>query len=464
VSEILDVAIGLVLVWFLLSVAVSGINEAFNWLTRMRAKQLWRSLAGIVDSKVKPQARLRDLLWRIPVGVSDYRPEVRPDDPAADKAALSERRAKAASVPKADEVPEETKVFLQRLRDRLARSLDDTAASGWRTRLSHIPGELLSDALVGLAEETITRTSLLAAASRLGVKVPYTYWVNLPASGDVSKDAAFVRPTEVPEARWTEVVDEAKRLVTIEDLESIVAGNKQLATALRRVRLAAGGANDLMLGARKAIEDWFNAEMDGLSRFFRRQNRKLAALIALVVVFLVQADSFRLLDDLWHDKDLRSALSTNAAQVVDADLQVRDPASFLALCREVAGVGDAAADTSTTEPPTTEAPTTSGGTDAAEDEQDALEEAQARLQCAADLVRGTRRYRFVEPAAIWTEVRDENTEGTWEAGDPGSWIWHRVPGRLVTAAALMFGAGFWYDALGRLVGLKGKLKGGAGGG
>ena len=80
VSEILDVAIGLVLVWFLLSIAVSGINEAFSWLTRMRAKQLWRTLAGIVDSTVKPQARLRDVLWRIPVGVSDYRPEVSPDD------------------------------------------------------------------------------------------------------------------------------------------------------------------------------------------------------------------------------------------------------------------------------------------------------------------------------------------------------------------------------------------------
>ena len=76
VSEILDVAIGLVLVWFLLSIAVSGINEAFSWLTRMRAQQLWRLLAGIVDSTVKPQARLRDVLWRIPVGVSDYRPEV----------------------------------------------------------------------------------------------------------------------------------------------------------------------------------------------------------------------------------------------------------------------------------------------------------------------------------------------------------------------------------------------------
>jgi hypothetical protein len=460
VSEILDVAIGLVLVWFLLSVAVSGINEAFNWLTRMRAKQLWRSLAGIVDDKVKPQARLRDLLWRIPVGVSDYRPAVSPDDPAADKAALSERRARAGSVPKADDVPEPTKDFLQRLRDRLARSLDDTAAAGWRTRLSHIPGELLSDALVGMAEETITRASLQTAAKRLEVAVPETYWTNLPATGDVTTDPEFVRPSGVTEQRWNEVVEEARRLVTIDDLESIVAGNKQLATALRRVRLAAGG-NELMLGARKAIEDWFEAEMNGLSRFFRRQNRKLAALIALVVVFLVQADSFRLLDDLWHDKDLRSALSTNAAQVVDAGLEVKDPASFLALCREVAGVGDESAGTgTTTAPPATDAP----GTDDATVEQDALEEAQARLQCAADLVRGTRRYRFVEPAAIWTEVRDQNTEGKWEAGDPGSWIWHRVPGRAVTAAALMFGAGFWYDALGRLVGLKGKLKGGAGGG
>jgi hypothetical protein len=457
VSEILDVAIGLVLVWFLLSVAVSGINEAFNWLTRMRAKQLWRSLAGIVNDKVKPQARLRDLLWRIPVGVSDYRPAVSPDDPSADKAALSERRAKAGSVPKADDVPEATQDFLQRLRDRLARSLDDTAARGWRTRLSHIPGELLSDALVGMAEETLTPGSLKAAAERLKVTVPDSYWQDLPPT--VADDVAAVPPAGVSQAQWGPVVEEAKRFVTIEDLESIVAGNKQLATALRRVRLATQGTNDLMIGARKAIETWFDAEMDGLSRFFRRQNRKLAALIALVVVFLVQADSFRLLDDLWHDKDLRSALSTNAAQVVDADLEVKDPANFLALCREVAGVGDASTSTTTTATPTTEAP---AGDEAAA-EEDALQEAQARLQCAADLVRGTRRYRFVEPAAIWTEVRDENTEGKWEAGDPGSWIWHRVPGRLVTAAALMFGAGFWYDALGRLVGLKGKLKGGAGG-
>ena len=86
--------------------------------------------------------------------MSDYRPEVSPDKENADHGALSERRAKAASIPSADDVPEATKDFLGRLRDRLSRSLDDTAASGWRTRLSNVPGELLSDALVGLAEET----------------------------------------------------------------------------------------------------------------------------------------------------------------------------------------------------------------------------------------------------------------------------------------------------------------------
>ncbi len=429
--------------------AVSGINEAFSWLTRMRAKQLWRSLAGIVDSTVKPQARLRDVLWRIPVGVSDYRPEVRPDDPTADQAALSERRAKAGSVPNADDVPQTTKDFLQRLRDRLSRSLDDTAASGWRTRLSHVPGELLSDALVGLAEETITLPSLKAAAQRLKITVPPEAWASPGLAADpIADPEAVTPPAPLTSAQWAAICAEARRIVTIEDLETIVAGNPQLATALHRVRVAVGD-NDMLLGARAAIEKWFEAEMDALSRFYRRQNRKIAAVIALVVVFLVQADSFRLLDDLWHDKDLRSALATDAAQVVDADLEVRDPESFLALCRQVAGFDEAA-------------PTTAAA--AATPERTELQEAQARLECAADLVRSTRRYEFVEPAAIWTEVRDENAEGRWEAGDPWSWLWHRVPGRLVTAVALMFGAGFWYDALGRLVGLKGKLKGGSGGG
>ena len=50
----LDVVIGLVFVWFLLSLAVSAVNETFAWLTRVRAKQLWQAVARVVDDKVAP--------------------------------------------------------------------------------------------------------------------------------------------------------------------------------------------------------------------------------------------------------------------------------------------------------------------------------------------------------------------------------------------------------------------------
>lgn len=454
VSEVLDVAIGVVFVWFLLSVAVSAVNEAFAWMTRMRAKQLWRSLACIVDGTVKPQARLRDLLWRVPVGIADYRPAVSPNDPGADHSALSARREQAGSVPGAADVPAETSEFLERLRERLARSLDDTASSGWRTRISHVPPQLLSDALLGIAEETVTRASLSAAAERLGVTIDDDWWSTLPARGAV-EDADRLEPPDVSPEVWREVLAEAKRVVTIDDLESIIAGNPQLATALRRVRDAFTG-NEAVVGARRAIEQWFDAEMDALSRFYRRQNRKIGALIALVLVFVVQADSFRLIGDLWHDKDLRAVLANNAVLTANANLDVSDPDSFLELCREVSGIDATTATTTVSESaPTTTSVPTSTTVPASSGE---LAEAEARLQCAVELVQGTRRFELVQPVAIWNEMRDMNEVGAWEGGDPGAWLVHRVPGRLVTAAALLFGAGFWYDALRRLVGLKGKAQ------
>lgn len=443
VSEVLDVAIGVVFVWFLLSIAVSAVNEAFSWLTRLRAKQLWRSLAGIVDGTVKPQARLRDLFWRVPVGVADYRPTV-PLAAGTDRSALSEKRSAAQTVRGAEEVPEATKAFLARLRDRLGRSIDDTAAGGWRTRISHVPSELLSDALVGLAEETVTRSSLRAAAERQSVGIDDAWWATLPARGSVD-GTGLGPPPGVAAEQWREVWAEAQRLVTIDDLEAVVAGNPQLATALRRVGDAVAG-RDVVVGARRVIETWFDAEMDSLSRFYRRQTRKVALVIALVLVFVVQADSFALISDLWHDKDLRAVMASNAALVVDAE--VGDPEDFLALCRQVADLTGAHGRAATSEVAPATATTTP---------LEGIEAAEARLQCAVELVRGTRRFELVEPVAIWNEVRDMNEAGRWEAGDPTAWLTDRVPGRLVTAVALVFGAGFWYDALRRLIGLKGRL-------
>ena len=56
-SDYLDLAIGLAVVFFLASLVVSGLNEAFAWLTRRRAKFLWAWLYNLVSTT-------NDLSWK----------------------------------------------------------------------------------------------------------------------------------------------------------------------------------------------------------------------------------------------------------------------------------------------------------------------------------------------------------------------------------------------------------------
>ena len=56
-SDVLDVVIGVVFVWFLLSSLLSVTNEGFSLLTRLRAKHLWLGLGRLFDPKTSPVPR-----------------------------------------------------------------------------------------------------------------------------------------------------------------------------------------------------------------------------------------------------------------------------------------------------------------------------------------------------------------------------------------------------------------------
>lgn len=442
-SDVLELVIAVVFVWFLLSLAVSAVNEAFSWITRLRAKQLWRSLAGIVDATVKPEARLRDIFFRVPFGLSDYRPKV----VDGDETAFSKgREAAQQRVDARPSGPRPEDPFVNRLYDRLRKSIPETAGTNWRTRVSNVPPRLLGDALLSMAEETISRGSLLEAATALGY-ADIVAWIeaNAPASGPVDEAWCTANVPPGGQDRWEAVVADAKRLLSFDDIEAIVSANPQLSGALRRVRETVTG-NPSVVHARAAIEGWFDAEMDAVTRFYRRQNRKVAAVIAFALVFVVQADSIRLVGDLWRDRDLRAVLASGGDQAVAGNLPAGDPAAILEVCRAI-GQGNAAPVATTVAPPTTAV----GDSPSAEE---VAREAKARLDCAVELVSGTRRFTIVEPSAIWTEIADEGTKGRFDISDLWWWGWHRVPGRLVTLLALLFGAQFWYDVLRRLVGIK----------
>jgi hypothetical protein len=61
ISEWLDIAVSIVLVWFLFALVVSAINEGIVAVLALRSKQLWRALAQLIDGSETPTGLLREV-------------------------------------------------------------------------------------------------------------------------------------------------------------------------------------------------------------------------------------------------------------------------------------------------------------------------------------------------------------------------------------------------------------------
>jgi hypothetical protein len=391
-SDLVDVVIGVVFAWFLLSLAVSAVNESFTWLTRARAKLLWNALGQLFDDGVAAaDARLRSIAVQLPKGGRDIRPVA-----TTEASNLSKLREKATAT--APEPPEK----LSALYDIVHRRVPDPAPANWRTRISHIPTEIVGDAVTSLAARTVTRASLLTVIDEEDAELRGA----VAALGDGALDRDTAR-TAMPAGRaedFDRAWAAAAEVVTIDDLEALLGGNETL-TARLRAALVGLSDHDTAVRARQEVERWFDGSMDALSRFYRRQNRKIVALIAVPIVLLANADVFDLVTRLREDQALRAAATSSAAAWA-------------------------------AEPLTEEACPPAEGDDV---EADPVAESRRRFECASELLEST---DLIGPIGLRTFSLDG------------------IPGRIVTYLALLFGASFWYDALRRLIGLRGKMTGG----
>lgn len=439
-SELLDVVIGVVFAWFVLSLVVSLLGEAFAWAAKTRSKLLWRSVGQLFDQGVAAaDARLRSLLVTSPFGRDDIRPGA---DPAKQYGPVMARL----------EPPSQAGSRVQDLYERIARRVPEPAVGKKRTRISRVPTDVLGDAFEALAAETVTAASLTASLDA-GSGLPAA----LGALGPGPLDRAELvrrlagRPTLVDElgAAW----ERAARIVTIEDVEALLGGNQPL---LARVRVAvrAGATSEAAIHARREVERWFDGSMAGLTTFYRRQKRKLLALLAVPVVLLANSSAFGLFQRLHDDQNVSKAAATAAAAWAVAPLETTDLAGvdLDAVCRRVADQQATADAADTADPAETTATT----------EPDVFAEVQRRFDCASQLLSSTDLLTPFGPAALIDEIRGaDDGAGLW--GDLWAWKVDGL-GRVVTWVALLFGASFWYDALRRLVGLRDKLGGGRGGG
>lgn len=335
-STVLEVMIGLALVYLLLSLVCSTIQEAIaawlNWRGKMLREAIERLLAGS-----------RDL-------------------------------ARA--------------LYQQPLLQALGREGRDP---------SYIPNRTFADALVGLLGHSANGPAARSAADRL------TAFEAALSSGKVGHSQL---PPEL-------------RAMLVHALEA----------ARDKLGAAGASAEAQLEQLKREIDAWFERTMQRATGWYRRKSQAWQFGIALVVVFLTNADSLMITEQLASDPEARAAAVQAAVELVN------EPPPALARAEVTSGAQ-----------PTNETA----------DAEKAWREALERADAAVDELYATTaraKLQFGWPDARWRDAQsDEAQLKPWQR-------WGRKAlGLLVTVCAVALGAPFWFQMLEKLAGLRGAGK------
>ena len=462
-SEWLDIAIGVVFVWFIFSLAVSATNEAINRLLAVRSKQLWLALGQVLDDQ-----RARGILattfgpllsglgrplhwWRHRNDrAAGTAPSATGGSPKTGLQSFDPRpRGESVTDRDAARTPTATQLLYS---TRAVLDLDNKTRPNARTRLSNIPARVFSQALIelgALPPDTGTGT---------GSAVPTGAPAGAPAAGrtcaaDLSAaDAAPAIDAGPPPTNLPPPAPSTPKTpddLANEAVERMLARLPETMQAPLRVLWLS--ADHKIETFRELVEQWFDAQMVRLTRFYRTQLRIILLIVAAIVTLLalgagLRADSLRLVSDLQRDQDLRTVLTGLGAQVSDQDLKE------LGCPTATTGVG--AATTSTEATVSTDDICRLKGAQKLQGLVTALKVTDLNLDAQA--VPGTPTTAAIAASTsfwnthnpFWRRLGGINVFGDFWGN------WRALAGVLITAVAISFGATFWYDALRRLVGLR----------
>ena len=465
-SELIDLIIGLVFVWFVLSLLISVINEAFALVFRIRAKHLWLGISRLLDPvNSKYSRRLWDTAVSLPMSWRDF--DLRPD-----------AKAETADAPVKDQwltlpnwwtqgssgptTTAERRHRLQQVYDALAPMVTDVALSGRKSKLTRINGRDFAEAIAALARP-VHVADLAAAAESLGWNDSQKAALDaaiagVPADRALSSSDSLTLPVSgVADTDKERLYLAASGLLTARDVADFFRSNPQLAQAITSAAAAAGVGQELS-AARDTVQAWFDREMDQLSALYRRQNRKVLALLALPIVLIFQANTLRIIADLRSDAALREAISNEAIAVagtstLDAVINQHCAPSAGGTATNGTGGGTTDSGSGTTSPG-------GAGTGA-----DPFGEAVDRFACVAKIVRAAGVFAIVPDIDKITAL--DPSEGPFfgmSVADIWDYEFHDYGwlGRGITLVALLFGAQFWFDVLRRLVGIRKSVTGSGG--
>ncbi len=279
-SELIDLAIGLVFVWFVLSLLISVINEAFALVFRIRAKHLWLGISRLLDPVNSSYSRrLWDTAVSLPMSWRqfDLRPEAQPaaaDAPVKDTWLTlpdwwtTGPSGSGVAVARRGQL-QATRSQLQQIYDALAPMVSDVALSGRKSKLTRINGADFAAAIAGLARP-VHAADLTNAATSLGWNDSQraalaTAVGGIPLDRVLSSSDALALPVSgVADTDKERLYLAASGVLTARDVADFFRTNPRLAHAITSAADASGVGQELS-AAKATVQAWFDREMDQLS-------------------------------------------------------------------------------------------------------------------------------------------------------------------------------------------------------
>jgi hypothetical protein len=441
-SQIVDVAIGMIFVFSLLSILVTQINTLILNVLNLRAQQLKEGLINLVTDKelqakmlahplikmveevVRPQEKLNrqeqaDIIEMKPTKVTYIAPSTFVE---ALLSLLTSESDASIFLPLTDAInalPNDDNKVLLREAVRDFRSFGTTDTRQIRQLILQLPNETHKQILSYALEEVENALGRLPA--RNGQLIPLLEGIRK------IKDPAFKDAINTV-------------LITAQDLDD----------------------------ARAKLQNWFNDGMDRISDLYKRRIQYISLLVGFVLALIMNVDTFQLANSFWEDPNLRQAVATTAKRNIS---QLEQQIGQIATATPVPSASGVAPQTET---PSEVVP---GTTDANAEQQKAESavSAQAAVQQSSQQVSDTVQKLIDLQLPIgweYTPITQELLATSQLAGLPDPRnnlrnVWNLVPGNnpdwftnlirkiigfAATMVAVAQGAPFWFDLLRRLSG------------
>jgi len=390
-STVIQLAVGVVFVFFLVGSAASFLNELVAAVLDRRAKHLQRWCNAVLGADAVK-------LFSHPL-IQKLRRARRVNRLTQNVAATTPRHSTSPSEPARS--PSEP-----------ARSLSEPATTTSQPA-SCVPSYISPATFAATILSVLGHTDTALGDDRTGVegRGPGAQAQGTAGPGPLAHDPDL-----------SDLLTDKRLLAGIRDLD-----NDEFRRLLLTLLADAGGTVE---GFRRRLEDWFTEQMDRLSGFYKRKTKWFLILWGLGLAVALNVDSVLITRALWTDATLRSAVVAEAQQALTPSTTV--------------GGGGG------TPPPAPPCPiATPGGKSAssATSTTDPFDCVAARVETLRSL-----QLPIGWPGPPWRSVIHGGTDRR-VPHDGASW-WLKGLGLIITGLAAGQGGPFWFELLGKVVNLR----------